>query len=133
MTLATKEAIWFHLLLEKVGETQMTTTNFFCDNQNTIALYHNLKYHSWSKHFEVRHYFIKIVAWKDLQTIFCETKDMRANALKKSLEKIKQLHFKSELGIHENKNSTSTSSFLEKKSTKYILGLTNLKFNWVWQ
>jgi hypothetical protein len=46
MTLATKEAIWFHLLLEKVGETQMTTTNFFCDNQNTIALYHNLKYHS---------------------------------------------------------------------------------------
>jgi hypothetical protein len=27
MTIAVKEAIWLHLLLEKVGEKQMTTTD----------------------------------------------------------------------------------------------------------
>lgn len=133
MNLATKEAIWLHLLLEKVGEKQMTTTNLFCDNQSTIVLCHNLKYHSWFKHFEVRHHFIKVVARKDLQIIFCGTKNMIANLLTKSLEKIKHLCFKSEVGVHENKNSTSTSSFLEKKVAKYTLGLSNLKFNWVLQ
>jgi hypothetical protein len=46
MNLASKEAIWLHLLLEKVQEKQMTITNLFCDNQSTIVLCHNLKYHS---------------------------------------------------------------------------------------
>jgi len=51
---------------------------------------------------------------------------MRANVLTKSLGKIKQLRFKSELKVHENRNSKSTFSFLEKKVT---LGLSNIKFN----
>jgi hypothetical protein len=100
MNLATKEAIWLHLLLEKVGEKQMMTTNLFCDNQSTIVLCHNLKYHSRFKHFEIRHHFIKVVTQKEVQIIFCGTKNMIANVLTKSLEKIKHLCFKSELNIN---------------------------------
>jgi hypothetical protein len=66
------------------------------------------------------------VAQKDLQIIFCGTEDKRANVLTKSLGKIKHLRFKNELKIHENKNSTSTSSSFEEKVT---LGLSNIKFN----
>jgi hypothetical protein len=108
-----------------VGEKKLAYV--FCDNQSAIDLCHNPKYQSHLSIFEVKHHFIKkLVAQKDLQIIFCGTEDMKANVLTKSLGKIKHLRFKSELKVHENRNSTSTSSFLEEK---VMSGLNNIKFN----
>jgi hypothetical protein len=66
--------------------------------------------------FEVKHHFVKkLVAQKDLQTIFCGTENMRANVLTKSLGKIKHLHFKSKLKVHETKTQHQHFFSLKRK------------------
>jgi hypothetical protein len=55
-----------------MGENKPTYV--FCENQNAIGLCHNPKYLHNLSIFEVKHHFVrKLVAQKDLQTIFCGT------------------------------------------------------------
>jgi len=50
---AAKEAIWLRCLLTKLGLEFTTLTHLYIDNQSTIAITKNPKFHDHTKHIEI--------------------------------------------------------------------------------
>ena len=55
------------------------------DNQSCIALATNPIYHSRTKHIDIKYHFIRDHADKEVDIVYCPTKDMVADALTKPL------------------------------------------------
>ena len=57
----------------------------FEDNQSCIALANNPVHYARTKHIDIRYHFIRDYANKDIDIIYCPTKEMVADLLTKPL------------------------------------------------
>ena len=97
---ATAEAIWLRRLLQELGFPQTNPTPIYSDSQSAIALTHNPKYHSRSKHIDTQYHFTrdKVIA-KNIELRFITTADMTADIFTKSLPRDKHFHCMTKLGM----------------------------------
>ena len=98
--LALQEAIWLRSLLSDLGFVQKQPTSINEDNQSAIALCKNPKFHSRTKHFDIKYRFIREKRKDSAITLkYCATEHMIADAMTKALGKIKFQRFKDLMGV----------------------------------
>jgi hypothetical protein len=54
-----KKAIWLCTLLSELDMTPASPTTILCDNNGAIVLSNDPLLHSHSKHFDIRHHFLR--------------------------------------------------------------------------
>ena len=100
LTHATKEAIWIRSFLMEVLGWPDDPLLLYSDNQSAIALAKDDRFHTRTKHIDIRFHFIRYaVAEGKIQLEFCPTEDMVADALTKALPSLKVKHFASSMGL----------------------------------
>jgi hypothetical protein len=56
---ATKELVWLQVLLSEIGYSIQMPCTIFSDNQSSIALSKNPRFHERSKHIKIKYHFLK--------------------------------------------------------------------------
>ncbi len=56
-----KEAVWLRRLLSELGQDMTEPTILHIDNQSSIALAHNPKFHDRTKHVDIQHHFLATI------------------------------------------------------------------------
>jgi len=94
-----KEAIWLRGLVSELG-LQQDVLVIFCDNKSVVHLTRNSKYHSRTKHNEIKHHFIRdIVDTADIIVEKIHTTENPADMLTKPLPSAKIDHCLNLAGI----------------------------------
>ena len=94
-----KEAIWLRGLVSELG-LQQDVLVIFCDSQSVVHLTRNSKYHSRTKHIEIKHHFIRdIVDTGDIIVEKIHTTENPADMLTKPLPSAKFDHCLNLAGI----------------------------------
>jgi hypothetical protein len=100
LSLAAQEAIWLQRLLYDVGFKIRKPITIFEDNQGTIELAKNAKYHNRTKHIDICHHFIRErVQSKEINVVYCRTDDMKADILTKGLARSSYEKLRDLIGI----------------------------------
>lgn len=100
LTHAAKEALWLRSYLHEVWRMPLDPTMLYSDNQSAIALAHDDRFHTRTKHIYIRYHFICYhVEHGNLTVTYCPTEDMVADTLTKALPSMKAKHFASALGL----------------------------------
>ena len=87
-SLACQEAVWLRALLGEIGFDQTQPTVIKEDNQGTIALSKNPKYHPRTKHIDIKYHFVRDkVLNKEVPLEYCPSEEMVADLLTKPLGK----------------------------------------------
>ena len=93
-----KEAIWLRGLVSELGLQDVLV--IFCDSQGVVHLTRNSKYHSRTKHIEIKHHFIRdIVDTGDIIVEKIHTVENPADMLTKPLPLAKFDHCLNLAGI----------------------------------
>ena len=80
------QLLWMQKLLLDYSICQKHLT-IYCDNTSTINISKNPVQHSWTKHLEIRHHFIReLVEDGTLTLAFIHTDDQKADLFTKSLD-----------------------------------------------
>ena len=80
MAEAAKEVIWLHNLFEGLEYNLPRATKLYGDNSGALAIVKNPQYHKRSKHFNMRHHFIRErVQEGTIKALYCPTLDMTAD------------------------------------------------------
>jgi hypothetical protein len=56
---ACTEAVWLRKLIYGLFDQVPDSTIIYCDNQSCIRLSKHREFHEWSKHIEIKYYFIQ--------------------------------------------------------------------------
>jgi hypothetical protein len=56
---AAKEACWLRSFLTEIGRDMSRPIEFRCDNQATIAICHDNKFHGRTKHIDIRYHYVR--------------------------------------------------------------------------
>jgi len=81
-----QEVAYLREILKGFGTEQDNCTRIFEDNQARIAMSENTVHRERSSHIDVRKYYVQeLVEEKLIKLMLCGTKEMTADALKKSL------------------------------------------------
>ena len=98
---ATKEVVWLRRLLSKLGLNINSPTVLHVDNQSTIAIAHNLKFHDHTKHIEVQHHFLRHkVEGEEIHFEYTPTDEQTTDVLTKGLVHEKHKQFSKAMGLH---------------------------------
>jgi hypothetical protein len=83
---AAREATWLRNLYAEIGYPQIQPTLVYGDNLGTLAITKNPHYHKRTKHFDIKHHYIRDQI-KDQSIIlkYCPTAQMTADILTKAL------------------------------------------------
>ena len=102
-SLASQEAVWLRSLLGDISFVQKEPTVIKEDNQGTIALSRNPKYHPRTKHIDIKYHFIRDkVEKKELVLEYCPTEQMLADLLTKQLGKTLFQRLRGLMGIRDS-------------------------------
>ena len=83
---ASQECMWLRQLQRELNYSTSTPTIIYEDNQATIAMAKNPKFHGRAKHIDIRHHFIREqVAQGTLEIKYCPTTEMVADFMTKGL------------------------------------------------
>ena len=77
MSSATQEVIWLCRLIKDLGKQVDAPTTIYEENQGAIELAKNAKYHSRTKHIDIR------AVSNEIRVIYCRTEDMVADKMTK--------------------------------------------------
>ena len=100
LTEAAKESEWLRQLHTELHPGYNQPIIIFEDNQSTIKISTNNIFSNRTKHIDVRFHFIReLISNNQIKLIYCSTNDMIADALTKSLQKIKFNHFRKLMNI----------------------------------
>jgi len=100
MTNTLKDVLWRRNLIAEIRAPITTPTPLHCDNQGTIALTHNNKFHLRTKHIDIHYHFIQEAVENDhVLLLYCPTDAMIADVLTKALPSLKLLRFVEMLGL----------------------------------
>jgi histone deacetylase 1/2 len=133
-----QEGVWLHRLLQELQypsnpSTEATTHRatptpsivIFCDNQSAIKLSHNPVFHAKSKHIEIHYHFIRErVLEGEIELKYIHTDFQPADALTKSLSRVKFHQHRTTLGLHSLK-TLSTKLEQIAPPTAYTLTYSN--------
>ena len=77
------------------------------DNQSAIEMARNPKYHSRTKHIDIRHHFIRDqVEAGNIHLTYCITQQMLADLLTKSLPMDQFRNLRKQMGMIRNRETT---------------------------
>ena len=94
------EATWLRNLYNELGFEITEPTLIYGDNQSALAIASNPQYHKRTKHFNIKHHYIREkVNDQSIITEYCPTAEMTANVLTKPLPKPKFNQHKVKLGV----------------------------------
>ena len=97
---AARKATWLRNLYNELGFEITEPTLIYGDNQSALAIASNPQYHKRTKHFNIKHHYIREKVNDQLiVTEYCPTAEMTANILTKPLPKPKFNQHKVELGV----------------------------------
>jgi hypothetical protein len=97
---ATCEAVWLRNLYEELGFSQTKPTTVYSDNQGSLVIAVNPQFHKWTKHFQVKMFYVCEQIQKDIiKTDYCPTAKMMADIFTKPLPKPKHLIHTLNLGM----------------------------------
>ena len=104
-TQTSKKVIWIAQLLKKLNlsfDLSEQSVTIKADNQRTIALAENSKFHSRTKHIDVQWHFVREQMNKRAILFeYCSTNEMTADELTKSLDKIKFNRFVDQMSLRK--------------------------------
>ena len=101
-SLASQKAVWLRSLLGDISFVQKEPTVIKEDNQGTIALSGNPKYHPRTKHIDIKYHFIRHkVEKKELVLEYCPTEQLLADLLAKSLGKTLFQRLRGLMGVRD--------------------------------
>jgi hypothetical protein len=99
-THAAKEALWLKSFLDEIRGKSEGPLRMNCDNQGAIALAKDNKFHSRTKHIDLRYHFIReAVEDEKINVTYIPTDQNTADILTKALAKGKFKHFVEKLGL----------------------------------
>jgi len=103
-THAAKEAIWLRVFLDEIRGPLNRPMMINCDNQGAIALAKDNKFHSRTKHIDLRYHFIwEAVDDKKINVSYIPTDENVSDILTKALLRAKFQHFVEMLGMRVEK------------------------------
>ena len=101
-THAAKEAIWVKSLLNEIQGLTSEPMTINCDNQGAIALSKDNKFHSRTKHIDLRYHFVReAVEDGKIKITYIPTDENVADIFTKALAKLKFVRFVKMLGLGE--------------------------------
>jgi hypothetical protein len=75
------------MFLGEITKPLQSPIVIYCDNQSTIAITKNDKYHTRTKHIDLRYHFIReIYTRKIIDIQYCPTENMTADILTKPIK-----------------------------------------------
>src|SRR3984885_4056498 len=97
---AAHESTWLHNLYTEIGYTQKEPTLVYGDNMSALAIAENPRYHKRTKHFNIKHHYIREpIANKNIVIKYLPMAQMTADIFTKALPKqAHKTHMKS-LGL----------------------------------
>lgn len=96
---ATKEAVYLREILNDVGMSNECVT-IFNDNQGAIKLAENNRYHSRTKHIDIRHHFLRSICQQGIIELkYMASEKMPADVLTKGLSGVKHRECLFNLGV----------------------------------
>ena len=97
---AGQEAVWLRLLLHSLEFEQKKATVIQEDNQGCIALSKNPKFQARTKHFDIKHHYIRdLVTTNLIDLSYCALHKMVANVLTKPLPKEEFKRFRTRMQV----------------------------------
>ena len=84
---ATQEAVWLRKLLSDLGVAPDEPTVLMEDNQGAIAIARNPVAHARTKHFDIRHHYVREAVQGVIDLRYCPTSEMVADLLTKPLSR----------------------------------------------
>ena len=103
-TAAANQAIWLRKILEDLCLKQQESRQIFVDNQTAISISSNPVFHSKTKHFKIKFYFLRETQHEgEVKWIYCKSEDQIADEFTKPLPKIKFEELKTKMGIYNIK------------------------------
>jgi len=97
---STKEALWFREFLGEFSDVVKGPIDLNCDNQATIALSKDNKFHSRTKHISIRHHFIReAVENEHIAVHYVPSSENVADVFTKALPRPKFEYFVERLGL----------------------------------
>jgi hypothetical protein len=99
-SIAAREIVFLRSLWYQLGYDQKSSTILYEDNNACIKLSENPMYHARTKHFDIRHHWIRErVQNKEIKLIYCPTEDMVADMLTKALTPQRLTHLRLSAGM----------------------------------
>jgi len=99
-TAAANQVLWLRKILADLDMEQKKATRVNVDNQAAIAISNNPIFHGKTKHFKLKYYFLREVQKnKEIQLIYCRTKDQLADILTKPLSKTRFEILRNKIGV----------------------------------
>ena len=106
LSMATQEAIWLKRLLTDLNEKEDGPLTIYEDNQSTICMAENPKFHGRAKHIDIKHHYVRNqVNEKKIELKYCPSEYMIADMLTKGLSRIQFNKLKDMIGIHDLNDS----------------------------
>ena len=107
-THAAKEGVWLKAFTEEVCGTRGGAMLINCDNQGAIALVKDNKFHSQTKHIDIRYHYIReSVENKKISVSYIPTQDNVADIFTKALPRPKFQQLVELLGLKESENGST--------------------------
>ena len=100
LTHVAKEALWLQSMVSKIcrGDKKHVVIN--CNNQGSMVLSKDNKYHSWTKHIDIRYHFIhEVVKDSKVEVNYILTEENIGDIFTKPLAKLKFAAFARMLGL----------------------------------
>jgi hypothetical protein len=105
-THAAKEAMWLRTFVSKITGQRNGPLTIMGDNQGAITLAKDNKFHSWTKHIDLRYYFIhEVVEDEKVEMKYIPTAENVSDIFTKALAKLKFTQFVGMLGLAMMKES----------------------------
>ena len=106
MSMAAQESVWLERLLSDMNEKSDEPILIYEDNQSTICMAMNPKFHGRAKHIDIRHHYVREqVANKKISLKYCASEDMIADMLTKGLSRTQFIKLRDMIGIYELSDS----------------------------
>ena len=101
-THAAKEAIWLKNFLDEINIFQGAAIKIHCDNQGVIVLAKDNKFHSRTKHIDLRYHFVREAVEEERIVVgYIPSEDNVADIFMKALPRLKFIQFVGRLGLGE--------------------------------